>query len=454
LEAADMQTRGRDDLIDDVRYGRMSPEAAEAEAVRLGLPPIANKPDPSTYNPMGKPWWTIIMAIAWIAWRSSQKVTEQWDEYRRDCWCWNFHRWRIGWDGPVHEGHFLEQREPATFLRLGIAGRYDEVHQLVPEGWINIDVARAKLWAALGENLLQATGIGIKGRKRAVIPDHEWRDLDPADEHVGAVLLPRRQGLTAGEGYRDVVVRRQNVMVLWPPSRGEGHTERLPELMKPEGGGYMPLYCAAQWIATEGGKADFQPNDVTVWRPAFAQLLARIASDEVAITGIGGHEREKLAGYLFASCNVDYPFTESSLDFVFGDELYLRSYPYIDEEHWQRRFHDSLQNRTGVRWSKLMVLKSDVARWWPFGIGQSNDRPPAVASRTGAPGRPSSMHLIKREHQTRWDRGEALEGVAAEARELHDWFVATHADEQPPTARTIENQIRDDHRQRKASARK
>ena len=36
-----MQDRGRDDLIDDVQNGRMSPEAAEEEAARLGLPPLA-----------------------------------------------------------------------------------------------------------------------------------------------------------------------------------------------------------------------------------------------------------------------------------------------------------------------------------------------------------------------------------------------------------------------------
>jgi hypothetical protein len=40
-----MQDRGRDDLIDDVQNGRMSREAAEEEAARLGLPPLARVPD-------------------------------------------------------------------------------------------------------------------------------------------------------------------------------------------------------------------------------------------------------------------------------------------------------------------------------------------------------------------------------------------------------------------------
>jgi hypothetical protein len=57
-----MQDRGRDDLIDDVQNGRMSPEAAEEEAARLGLPPLAPVPDPASYNPMVETWWTLVMA--------------------------------------------------------------------------------------------------------------------------------------------------------------------------------------------------------------------------------------------------------------------------------------------------------------------------------------------------------------------------------------------------------
>lgn len=49
-----MEQRGRDDLIEDVRYGRLSPEVAEAEAARLGLEPLATKPDAACFNVMGE----------------------------------------------------------------------------------------------------------------------------------------------------------------------------------------------------------------------------------------------------------------------------------------------------------------------------------------------------------------------------------------------------------------
>ena len=89
VESATMEDRGRDDLIDDVQNGRMSPEAAEEEAARLGLPPLARVPDPASYNPMCETWWTLVMAIAWIAWRSPRKVCKFCDTYRRECCDWH-----------------------------------------------------------------------------------------------------------------------------------------------------------------------------------------------------------------------------------------------------------------------------------------------------------------------------------------------------------------------------
>lgn len=271
-----MNSANHDALIEEVRYGRKTPEEAEAEAARLGLPRMAAVPDPASYNPMGETWWTLVMAIAWISWRSPTQVCQFWDDYRRECWGWHFREWRIGPDGPVHAGHFLEQREPATYSRLSLAGRYDEVHGLVPENWIAVADAKARLWKALGENVMQATGIDRLG-ERTVIPDHEWRDLDIFQEDKRTVLFVRKEAAFGVGGYNDVVVRRQAVMSTWPPDRGERFSEKLPETTKPEGPGYMPLYCAAQWIATQGGRIEFNPRDVSVWKSAYAELLPRIA---------------------------------------------------------------------------------------------------------------------------------------------------------------------------------
>jgi hypothetical protein len=108
----------RDDLIDDVRYGRISPAQAEAEAMRLGYEPFAVTPDPKKFDPMREEWWTPVMALTWIAKRDSQAVREVFDPYRVECFDWHFREWRIGPDGPVNKGWFLDQRKPATISRF------------------------------------------------------------------------------------------------------------------------------------------------------------------------------------------------------------------------------------------------------------------------------------------------------------------------------------------------
>src|SRR5688500_2493305 len=98
----------RDELFDAVHYGRMTPDKAEAEAKRLGLEPLAPQPDPADFNPMGEVWWTLSMTVAWIAWRWHEEVLNVWDDYRLKCSDWHFREWRVGFEGPVHKGHFLE----------------------------------------------------------------------------------------------------------------------------------------------------------------------------------------------------------------------------------------------------------------------------------------------------------------------------------------------------------
>jgi len=219
---------------------------------------------------------------------------------------------------------------------------------------------------------------------------------------------------------------------------------QLPELVKPDGAGYMPLYCAAQWIATRGGTVQINPLDEGAWREAFRELLNRIASQDVKVVGVRDGVIEHVSGIHFASCSVDYPFSDPSLELMLSEELCLVSHPYIDDEHW--RDGDSLQDRSGARWRRLMVLKADVARYWPFAA--------ALDHRTGAPGRPSAMHLVELEHRARWARGEALSSIGAEAEYLSQWLANTHPTLPTVRAKTIRNRLGSEHRRRLAAARK
>ena len=269
------------------------------------------------------------------------------------------------------------------------------------------------------EHALEATGISTDNGERTSIPACGWRNLRDIEERGRDALRVRdASGVWTDRGYNDVALRRQNIMAIWQPHRLEERRRELPALVKPEGTGYMPLYLAAQWIATRGGTVEIDPMELSIWQDAFAQLLPRLASDEIKVIGVRNGATETISALHFASCRVDYPYSDADFDLIFSEELYLCSYPYIDDEHWRRGFADSLKNRAGNRWERLMVLKSDVAHHWPFSLAQASGKTPVTTYQSGAPGRPTSMHLVEVEFRARWDRGEAWTSISAEARML------------------------------------
>ena len=71
-------------ILEMVRNGELSPQAAEEWATSRDLPPFAGKPDPQGLDPMTDPLWTFPMALAWFIWRTKDAVIETTDEYRRN----------------------------------------------------------------------------------------------------------------------------------------------------------------------------------------------------------------------------------------------------------------------------------------------------------------------------------------------------------------------------------
>jgi hypothetical protein len=103
------ESSARDILISEVQSGQITPDAAEQEAARQGLGPLAREADPVKYNPDEIPWWSLPMAVAWIAWRDLALVREQCAEYRKECWHWIFVK-GAGWD--------LQPWRPSTAVKI------------------------------------------------------------------------------------------------------------------------------------------------------------------------------------------------------------------------------------------------------------------------------------------------------------------------------------------------
>jgi hypothetical protein len=223
---------------------------------------------------------------------------------------------------------------------------------------------------------------------------------------------------------------------------------KLPPTVKPDGPGYFPLYCAVQWIATCGDTQSFDPADTSIWNAAYRALTDGIASNDITVTGVRNGVRKKIKGHIFAGIRIEHAFSEASAGLLLSDELYLCSYSFIDHEYWQKGFDDSLKIGREIEWSKVMVLKSDVAKIWPFSASaQNQDSSPSIL--TGAPGRPTPMHLVVAEHRDRLANRKAEVSVTVESERLAEWLSATHPNLPALTAKTIRNKISTEHREGK-----
>jgi hypothetical protein len=105
MEWQDWKADTRDTLLDLVRRGQFPPDEAEREAIRRGIGPLASKPDPFKFDPEGMPWWSLPMALAWIAWRNTDSVREHCAEYSE-----NWSHWVPGsWNVPTSDGTGFER---------------------------------------------------------------------------------------------------------------------------------------------------------------------------------------------------------------------------------------------------------------------------------------------------------------------------------------------------------
>jgi hypothetical protein len=278
----------RDEILDRASHGEITPDEAEAEAARLGLPPLAHTPDPAKFNPMSEPWWALGMAAAWIIWRTPAAVRSVWSDYRREVSLWRGPLYlrrdesRSGYDYPVAIGdNGKRSRDP--FPGTGIIAVYylerqsdlslfdvlaREAFREPQDGEPMIDgvTAKGELWRALQSGRLVAEGVPLDTSERRAIRDAEWIDLDYF-EQVGWPTDAIGVNLETKERYRSVRVRSDDVTRLWIDPRLKNFLDppqpKLPPLVVPTGGGFMPLYCAAQWIASRGGSEQFEPLDLS-----------------------------------------------------------------------------------------------------------------------------------------------------------------------------------------------
>jgi hypothetical protein len=153
-------------------------------------------------------------------------------------------------------------------------------------------------------------------------------------------------------------------------------------LLRPDGSGYMPLFTAALWIATEGHRHDVEHLDQGAWNTAYGELMNRVSAGEVGVTGLHAGERIQVPGHELA-VRVVLPAAATPLELIFRAEPYLATGP----------LGDSLESKGRVKYTQLMVNKASVARYWPY--GQESTNQPSSLSEPETPGSPPPIRYLQ-----------------------------------------------------------
>ncbi|MGV7212496.1 hypothetical protein [Bradyrhizobium sp. UFLA05-112] len=206
----------RDRLLMQAERGEITGERAETEAAAHGLESFERKPELPRFDPKLKSHWSIVMAVAWIAWRHFELVREQDPEFCSECFHWISRelKERPKDVEPVKRiGYFLEARSAPTLSRLALLDGVLRVRGNVPlTAKMTIQDAEAALWRALSEGHLMAEGVDADGAV-VEVPSRAWAHLRLFNDSGRETL---RYVHSRTEPFTAVTLRRSDLLRLWP----------------------------------------------------------------------------------------------------------------------------------------------------------------------------------------------------------------------------------------------
>lgn len=213
------------DIVEQVRNGTLTRAKAEDWARDQGRPPFAGKPDPATFQPREKRYWTLAQMASWAIWRTDDAVRGVSEEYVSRCVEWvEAKRARVRFVSPSEfeftsptdrVGYKLGSPKVATAHDVIESARYrvlldGSVPMLSPER------AQHEILDALqiGDPLVARHGEG------EAIDRFLWDGLlsfDPGDGPHDAISYPSGKVVR----FHRVRVEKGAVLKMWPPVPGE-----------------------------------------------------------------------------------------------------------------------------------------------------------------------------------------------------------------------------------------
>ncbi|MET4033368.1 hypothetical protein ABIB94_004160 [Bradyrhizobium sp. JR7.2] len=246
----------RDRLLMQAVRGEITGEQAEEAAAAHGLEPFEKKPELPRLDPKLKSHWSIVMAVAWIAWRDFGLVREQDPDFCSACFHWIYRKWKDPGDytaEPVERaGYFLETRLAPTVNRLALLDHILRTQGNVPSTAVmTIPQAVAALWQALPKDSLVAQGFDAHGAV-VKIPSREWVYLRLREARGRDVL--RYDAISQPEPFTAPTLGQSDLLRLWPAT---GESPASPPTAIDTGG--RP--AEHDGAAIEGARAD-EPSHI------------------------------------------------------------------------------------------------------------------------------------------------------------------------------------------------
>jgi hypothetical protein len=252
---------------------------------------------------MGKSRWSIVMVLAWIAWRDARLVMEQDAEFRSEGTVWRFHKWTgpsaNGESFQEHDGWFLEGwHKPSALALIGVDLYLREMSQLPASSEFTPAEAEKHLWLAILEERLRAEALD-RNNDLVEIPSREWSHLQLFEERNAVVLKYHCLDLEAR--YTKVQFSRKDVVGIWPPrstaARCAGYVTVDTDLVELgpiqdlhlapmlTSTSHVPLSVAICWIMTRSGVETVLIRDTESWRLASSLLFSKIAEEKIEAVG-------------------------------------------------------------------------------------------------------------------------------------------------------------------------
>jgi hypothetical protein len=408
----------------------------------LGFGPLATKPDPGEFDPDQMPWWSLPMAVAWIAWRNSASVREHCAESAEKCIYWIPGSWNVpinnGTEFAHVNGYALKELGQPTVCRLSWVEAYlTSTETLPPTTQMTVAKAVKQLFVALAAGRVTCIAKDVIG-KVVEIPQSEWPDLQLFEEGETDVL--KHDALDHTATFSEIKLLRERLKQVWPEFLVAPCM--IEPMMRSGTAGYVPVCSVLLWIMTEAGLKSRHLEDAHSWEAAAARIIPLISTGEVqAIGKNGAGVPEIIDGVLFAGIEVGDPMRDTFRR-LHSDGPCIRCMPYIDEEHWAHDFNDVmfLKRNGPPSWTHLQVRKADVLQHFTF---EANANEPAdgdnveVACKATSP---ALQQQIRDAAKELWPNGGTPARVKERDAAIAAWFAEKN--QTAPSERTIRRALK------------